>query len=343
MFVHKMRSLFGRLASAGGLFGLSIVAVLGAVAAGIGFGQLVTAPSQAPTTVAAVSESQVLQDGSDWLSEGYWKRRREKKQRQQARRQNSFERSNLGARINPFSETRPAARKPARRSAPPQSTGTYRTVCVRLCDGYYFPISFSTVESRFGADEQACQSRCSSGARLYYYKNSDGSPETMKDRQGRAYQELNTAFLYRTSYEKSCQCRADPWSDSEKQRHATYRAKGWKKRARRLAKLEKRRARVAARKARREQRRLRQAGVSLQAPTSSADDEAGAQFAGTVNQRAPRRETAARSSRVSTDGRMSLGQRQRVKASRRPRSRPRVVSRQRKRAWKRSAFGGGDN
>src|SRR3981081_2667513 len=32
-------------------------------------------------------------------------------------------------------------------SGPP--SGTYRTVCVRTCDGFYFPISFATVPSRF--------------------------------------------------------------------------------------------------------------------------------------------------------------------------------------------------
>src|SRR5690606_29512315 len=33
--------------------------------------------------------------------------------------------------------------------------GTYRTVCVRLCDGFFFPISFATTPDRFGADEAA--------------------------------------------------------------------------------------------------------------------------------------------------------------------------------------------
>ncbi|HEY6027233.1 MAG TPA: DUF2865 domain-containing protein, partial [Pseudolabrys sp.] len=30
-----------------------------------------------------------------------------------------------------------------------QAGGTYRTVCVRTCDGYYFPISFATTPDRF--------------------------------------------------------------------------------------------------------------------------------------------------------------------------------------------------
>ena len=38
-------------------------------------------------------------------------------------------------------------------------SGTYRTVCVRTCDGYYFPISYSTVPGRF-ADDQSHASAC---------------------------------------------------------------------------------------------------------------------------------------------------------------------------------------
>ena len=68
--------------------------------------------------------------------------------------------------------------------------GTVRTVCVRLCDGYYFPISFSTTRGRLGKDEQACRSRCSGDARLFYYRTSGGSPETMVDRRGNAYADL---------------------------------------------------------------------------------------------------------------------------------------------------------
>src|SRR6476620_9880794 len=41
----------------------------------------------------------------------------------------------------------------------PQS-GTYRTVCVRTCDGAYFPISFATVPARFPDDERTCKALC---------------------------------------------------------------------------------------------------------------------------------------------------------------------------------------
>ena len=34
------------------------------------------------------------------------------------------------------------------------------TLCVRTCDGYYFPISFSTTQDRSPEDERTCQAMC---------------------------------------------------------------------------------------------------------------------------------------------------------------------------------------
>ena len=34
--------------------------------------------------------------------------------------------------------------------------GTYRTLCVRTCDGYYFPISFKVTRAKFNTDSIAC-------------------------------------------------------------------------------------------------------------------------------------------------------------------------------------------
>ena len=44
---------------------------------------------------------------------------------------------------------------------------TYRTVCVRLCDGYYFPISFSVTADRLGREQAVCESRCGTQGRLF--------------------------------------------------------------------------------------------------------------------------------------------------------------------------------
>ncbi len=87
--------------------------------------------------------------------------------------------------------------------------GTYRTLCVRTCDGYYFPISFSTVPARFATDEQTCQSMCpGADAALYIYRNPGEDPSQMVSLSGEPYSALPTAFLYRKEYDAACTCRA---------------------------------------------------------------------------------------------------------------------------------------
>ena len=41
--------------------------------------------------------------------------------------------------------------------------GGYRTLCVRTCDGYYFPISFSSQPRNFPRDQNACTAMCPNG------------------------------------------------------------------------------------------------------------------------------------------------------------------------------------
>ncbi len=108
--------------------------------------------------------------------------------------------------------------------------GTYRTVCVRLCDGYFFPISFATTPGRFAADEDTCHSRCRTPARLFVYPNPGGEPEQMVDVKGEPYTALKTAFLFRTTYNESCTCKPHPWEQEARDRHRLYaeRAQGKK-------------------------------------------------------------------------------------------------------------------
>jgi hypothetical protein len=84
---------------------------------------------------------------------------------------------------------------------------TYRTLCVRSCDGFYFPISFSTTRDHFEADQGTCNQMCPAGqAQIYYYANSSEGPESMRSMTGMPYTELPTAFQYRKSLNPSCSC-----------------------------------------------------------------------------------------------------------------------------------------
>ena len=98
---------------------------------------------------------------------------------------------------------------------------TYRTVCVRSCDGYFSPISFSTTRNKFRRDQAICESRCG-GGKLYVYKNPGETPEDMVDLNGNAYSKLKTAFLFRTKYISACTCKALPWQQASRDRHKLY-------------------------------------------------------------------------------------------------------------------------
>lgn len=85
---------------------------------------------------------------------------------------------------------------------------TYRTICVRLCDGYYFPVSFSTLPSHFPQDAEACQSKCAAPSELYYHPNPGGTVEqavALKSQE--PYTHLKSAFRYRKEYVNGCSCK----------------------------------------------------------------------------------------------------------------------------------------
>lgn len=89
----------------------------------------------------------------------------------------------------------------------PQMSGTFRTLCVRTCDGYYFPVSFSTTSDFFERDAKACAAMCPAAeTKLYFHRVPDQESEAMISLKGEPYTALPTAFLYR----KRPTDRADP-------------------------------------------------------------------------------------------------------------------------------------
>jgi hypothetical protein len=100
--------------------------------------------------------------------------------------------------------------------------GTYRTVCVRMCDGFFVPMSFSTTRKNFMADQAKCRATCGDDARLFFHRNPGGGMEEALDMSGRVYGRLPTAFRFRKALVDGCACRPPPWSDAERLRHRAY-------------------------------------------------------------------------------------------------------------------------
>jgi hypothetical protein len=98
--------------------------------------------------------------------------------------------------------------------------GTYRTLCVRTCDGYYFPISYSTVPGKFADDERLCQRLCpATEAVLFSHRNPGEDVAHAVSASGKVYTDLPNAFSYRKQYNAACSCRApgQSWAEALRQ------------------------------------------------------------------------------------------------------------------------------
>ncbi|WP_407047879.1 DUF2865 domain-containing protein [Methyloraptor flagellatus] len=96
----------------------------------------------------------------------------------------------------------------------PSEGGAYRTLCVRTCDGYYFPISYATSRARFATDARVCQAMCpGTETRLFVHRNpgEDSEQAISADGEGIPYTRLPNAMRYRREVVSGCACgRADP-------------------------------------------------------------------------------------------------------------------------------------
>ncbi len=100
---------------------------------------------------------------------------------------------------------------------PSAMSGTYRTVCVRTCDGGYFPIEFATSPARFADDERQCKALCpATEAELYAYQNPGQDINQAVSINGAPYTALPNAFKFRTEFNPSCACKApgQTWRDA---------------------------------------------------------------------------------------------------------------------------------
>lgn len=82
-----------------------------------------------------------------------------------------------------------------------------KTWCVRLCDGFYFPVSYSTNSGAYQRDLAICQGRCPGADVSLYSHPSYLQPEEMVSTvSGERYTKLPTAFAYRTKVSGGCGC-----------------------------------------------------------------------------------------------------------------------------------------
>jgi hypothetical protein len=93
--------------------------------------------------------------------------------------------------------------------------GRYRSVCVRLCDGFFYPVHYATYGSQLGQDAQQCQSSCAAPAELYVYRNPGQDIEQAVSLSGSAYMDLPVALRFRKEYVKGCSCKQAEYNPTE--------------------------------------------------------------------------------------------------------------------------------
>jgi hypothetical protein len=108
----------------------------------------------------------------------------------------------MRARPNRTQQARPAPPAPA-------FGGEHRTLCVRTCDGYFFPISFATNPGSFERDKAICAALCPAAPTMLFTHRSgdDEGPQNMTALDGTPYTDLATAFDFRESRRsENCTC-----------------------------------------------------------------------------------------------------------------------------------------
>lgn len=77
--------------------------------------------------------------------------------------------------------------------------GAFRTMCVRTCDGYFFPMSNTATTSDFERDQKNCESACpGTEMQVFYMRGIDGDTATMTSSvDGQPYSSMRTAYLYK--------------------------------------------------------------------------------------------------------------------------------------------------
>jgi hypothetical protein len=91
-----------------------------------------------------------------------------------------------------------------------------KAVCVRACDGAFFPVSYSASQGRLGGLDDMCHALCpNADVSLYTYPPS-GQIEQAVSINGAKYMDLPNALKYRTSLDPTCSCKrkGESWADA---------------------------------------------------------------------------------------------------------------------------------
>jgi hypothetical protein len=93
-----------------------------------------------------------------------------------------------------------------------------RTICVRKCDGFYFPISFEASSPSFVSQQRICAAMCpATEVELFAYSPISQQPdEAISTETGQLLRAMPNAFRFRKVYDPACQCKrpGESWAQA---------------------------------------------------------------------------------------------------------------------------------
>jgi len=91
-----------------------------------------------------------------------------------------------------------------------------KAVCVKTCDGSFFPVSYSASSGRLASLEDLCRAQCPNAEVTLFTYPASGDIEQAVSTSGTRYVDSPNALKYRTSYDPNCSCRrkGESWSEA---------------------------------------------------------------------------------------------------------------------------------
>src|SRR5271157_3121407 len=107
---------------------------------------------------------------------------------------------------------------------PGRKTAADYTICVRTCDGAFFPVSYFGADSRADTLEQVCRSLCPNADVALYSFPFGGTIDEAVSSTGEPYSHQPNAAKFEQSYEPACSCRppGQSWAEALAAAEAKY-------------------------------------------------------------------------------------------------------------------------
>jgi hypothetical protein len=134
---------------------------------------------------------------------------------QQPQMEARFEQPEEGGTLQP--------RPPGEKGQVEAHAGSY-AVCVRTCDGSFFPVSYSGAGSRGDSLEEVCRALCPNADVALYSFPFGGTIEEAESASGEPYANLPNAGKFEQSDDPSCSCRrkGESWAEALADAEARY-------------------------------------------------------------------------------------------------------------------------